>query len=64
MRVDWHRNGFAIPDSSMNPNVLVLHENLFFFFLRVVFLISKLKKRANRILNRGFIVFLRDEVYL
>lgn len=34
MRVDWHRNGFAIPDSSMNPNVLVLHENLFFFFFK------------------------------
>lgn len=63
MRVDWHRSGFAIPDSSMNPNVFLSYVRIcFFFFLRLLFPISKLKGRANRIKIYIYIffIYLRD----
>lgn len=64
MRVDWHRSGFAIPDSSMNPNVFLSYVRIcfFFFFLRLLFPISKLKGRANRIKKNIYIyfIYLRD----
>lgn len=60
MRVDWHRSGFAIPDSSMNPNVFLSYVRIcfFFFFLRLLFPISKLKGRANRIKIYIYIFYL------
>lgn len=38
MRVDWHRSGFAIPDSSMNPNVFLSYVRIccFFFFFKII----------------------------
>lgn len=60
MRVDWHRSGFAIPDSSMNPNVFLSYVRIccFFFFFKIIIPDLEIERCANRIKKYIYIFYL------